>query len=45
MTAVYEHLRRYLPMASGEVVSFEIDTAEDLAQAKDNARLFGLTAT
>lgn len=39
-TAVYEHLTRYLPLAVSEVVSYEIDTADDLMEAKLHAELF-----
>jgi len=41
-TAVYEHLRQFLPMASGELESFEIDTAEDLERARIHAAMFQL---
>lgn len=43
-TAVYEHLRRYLPMNLGFVESYEIDTAEDLDRAKRMAERFRLEA-
>jgi choline kinase len=41
-TAVYEHLRRHLPLRAGKLDSFEIDTAEDLERAKCNASRFHL---
>lgn len=41
-SAVYEHLRPFLPMAAGEVESFEIDTAQDLERARLHAPLFHL---
>ena len=41
-TAVYEHLTNFLPMKTGEVISYEVDTAEDLSLAKSNVALFGL---
>jgi choline kinase len=43
-TAVYEHLRKYLPIATGTLESFEIDTVEDLERARANAARFGLAA-
>ena len=39
-TAVYEHLTRFLPLAVSEVVSYEIDTAGDLMEARLHAELF-----
>lgn len=41
-TAVYEHLKRFLPLSTGHVDSYEIDTAEDLGRAKANAAMFAL---
>ncbi len=41
-SAVYEHLRKFLPIATGELESFEIDTVEDLERARANAARFGL---
>lgn len=43
-TAVYEHLRQHLPLGVGMLDSYEIDTASDLAQAKERAALFRLDA-
>lgn len=43
-TAVYEHLRRFLPLDVGFLESYEIDTAEDLAAAKKKSGLFDLQA-
>jgi choline kinase len=41
-TAVYEHLRNYLPLSVGEVDAYEIDTAGDLDRAKQMATQFKL---
>jgi choline kinase len=41
-SAVYEHLRQFLPFASGIVDAYEIDTEEDLRLAKANAAMFEL---
>lgn len=41
-TAVYEHLKRFLPIGAGHLDSYEIDTAQDLDRAKANAAMFGL---
>jgi choline kinase len=43
-TAVYEHLRKFLPIATGKLESFEIDTVEDLERARANAARFRLDA-
>lgn len=43
-TAVYEHLRQYLPIEVGEVIAYEVDREQDLAQAQNNTHLFGLQA-
>ena len=41
-TAVYEHLRTFLPLSVGQVDAYEIDTANDLDRAKDMAAQFEL---
>ncbi|MDO1581018.1 NTP transferase domain-containing protein [Rhizobium oryzicola] len=41
-TAVYEHLMQFLPIAGHEIISYEIDTSEDMALALSNTDLFGL---
>ncbi len=41
-TAVYEHLRKHLPLGLGKVDSYEIDTAEDLESARQRSALFRL---
>lgn len=41
-TAVYEHLKNYLPISTGDVISFEIDTETDLLRARQNAHKFAL---
>lgn len=43
-TPVYEHLKAFLPIASHEIVSYEIDTAEDMRLALSHTELFGLKA-
>lgn len=41
-TAVYEHLHAFLPIAFGEVISYEVDTQEDLDLALKHIELFNL---
>ncbi len=41
-TAVYEHLRKRLPLRVGMLDSYEIDTARDLDRAKKNVGRFNL---
>jgi len=41
-TAVYEHLRRHLPLRAGMLDSYEIDTAHDLERARQNVARFNL---
>jgi choline kinase len=43
-TAVYEHLRNFLPLNVGEVDAYEIDTVGDLERAKQMATQFELEA-
>jgi choline kinase len=43
-TAVYEHLRKHLPVRTGKVDSYEIDTASDLERARQNVARFNLEA-
>jgi choline kinase len=43
--AVFERLDQYLPVYSREIVSFEIDTSEDLQMAMDNLPLIGWRVT
>ncbi|SHO60967.1 Choline kinase [Pseudoxanthobacter soli DSM 19599] len=43
-TAVYEHLRQYLPMDTMELTSYEIDNEHDLSLAKQNLHHFDLAA-
>ena len=43
-TAVYEHLRRHLPLRAGMLDSYEIDTAADLEHAKQNVARFDLAS-
>ncbi len=41
-TAVYEHLRHFLPLPVQEVTAFEIDNEQDMALALQNLHLFRL---
>ena len=41
-TPVYQHLTAYLPIIGHEIVSYEVDTAEDLSLALRHKDLFGL---
>ena len=43
-TAVYEHLRKHLPLQVGMLDSYEIDTARDLERARQNVARFDLQA-
>ncbi|MBB3967119.1 NTP transferase domain-containing protein [Rhizobium metallidurans] len=43
-TAVYEHLRQFLPIRTHEVIAYEIDSEQDLALARDNLHYFNLQA-
>lgn len=43
-TSVYQHLYRFLPLGTKELVSYEVDTEEDLLQARENSHLFGMNA-
>ncbi|NTE85649.1 NTP transferase domain-containing protein [Agrobacterium rubi] len=43
-TAVYEQLRQFLPMATQELIAYEIDSEQDLLLAKENIHLFSLHA-
>lgn len=41
-TTVYEHLLRYLPIKTREVIAYEVDREEDLALVKKNLHFFNL---